>query len=162
MSLTYRRIDAEDHWPEIIWKREDQFPEWFRAASRAWTPTFQSFVYFWGECDEVWGLFSQDKPDELLACVYLEYLPYIGSLPDAVNIHLSVLSHVPDAEVVRFFRSLKNQKALDGVRRMHGWLVEKNKKLRELAEDAGFTKTGLTMSYGSYGERVFKWIEVRG
>lgn len=155
--LTYRRIEAEYHWPEIIWTKEETLPGWFKAASRAWMRDLDEFQAFWQTCDEIYGLFDDERPAELLACVYLEFLK-----ADELNIHISILAVVDQGELIRFFRSLKNLKAGDGFRRMVGYLVEKNTGLRITAELAGFTATGLTMQYGNYRGRTLKWIEVRG
>lgn len=154
--LTYRRIESEDHWPEIIWAKEEALPGWFKAASRAWMRDLAEFQAFWQSCDEIYGLFDDERPGELLACVYLEFLK-----ADELNIHISILAEVERGEMIRFFRSLKNLKAGDGFRRMVGYLVEKNTSLRMTAELAGFCSTGLVMRYGNYRGRSLRWLEVR-
>lgn len=157
--LTYRRIDQEDKWPELIWAKEAEFPGWFKVASRVWTPDRESFNRFWNECDEVHGLFDGD---ELLACIYLEY---IEGDPTALNIHLSVVSDIRfgrAADLIRFFKSLKNLKASEGVRHMEGWFLFRERRLKLLAEAAGFMPTGLVMKFGNYRGKTFEWHQVRG
>lgn len=153
--LTYRRIDHEDHWPAIIWAKESTFPAWFKAASHAWTKNLAEFEAFWGLCPEIYGLFDAAAPDDLLGCVYLEFPAYA-----TLNIHISVIEQVDDGELARFFRSLKELKAREGYRRMIGYIVQKNKRLRTVAGMAGFHPTGLTMLYGNYKGRSLSWLQV--
>lgn len=155
---TYRRIEAEPRFAEYVWNAEQRMPEWFKAASRAWTPTLVSFVEFWKGCDNIFGLFPDDRPDELLAVIYVETL----EVPEAINVHVSVLSEVPHAEIGRFFRSVKALKSAQGVRRMHGWPPRRGKGLLTIAQAAGFEETGLKRLYGNYRGKVLEWVELRG
>lgn len=152
--LTYRNIKPEEHWAGTIFLAELKAPQWFKDASAVWHPDIGSFMDFWRGCGEIWGLF---QGDDLAACVYLEFLS-----PVQVNIHISVLAKVPEKDMIRFFVSLKDQKARDGIEIMTGWLLDRNRGLRRIATEAGFLPTGLVMDYGQSKGKVLKWVQVRG
>ena len=154
MALSYRDIKPDKHFAETIWNAEQSAPRWFREASAVWHPTFESYLDFWNQCGEIFGLFDGET---LVACVYLEIIAGVQ-----VNIHISVIGKVRTSELVRFFRSLKNQKAIEGYTIMCGWLLSKNRGLIRIAADAGFSATGLRMDYGKSNGRVLRWVQVRG
>lgn len=152
--LTYRNIKPDEQYAEQIWKVEQGFPEWYRDASRAWHANFDEFLSFWRtNCNEIDGLFDDDI---LVAAVYLEFLSGIQ-----LNIHVSVLTRVPEPDLVRWFESLKRQKAIDGFTVMTGWLMERNRGMLRVAAKAGFDPTGCTMDYGQSRGKILRWIQVR-
>ena len=151
MSLTYRLIDNAH--AETIWTTEQSAPRWFRDAGAAWVATFDEYVELLWTDGEVWGLFDQDN---LVAAVFIESIA-----PTHINVHVSVIGEVKPDELVRFFVSLKNQKAIEGVTVIVGWLLGKNRGLLRVAEKAGFSVTGLRMLYGVSRSRPMEWIQVR-
>lgn len=151
--LTYRRIETDQHFAETIWQAEESAPRWFRESSHIWTPTFESFLEFWQNCREIYGLFDGGK---LLVCVYLEFLA-----EHSINIHISVVEAVKSDATVRFFSSLRRKKHSEGVTDMRGWILSKNRHLIGIVEQSGFRKTGLKMDYGESNARVLRWIEMR-
>lgn len=156
--LTYHRIDGQDGWHNAVWEREESLPEWFQAASHVWTADREAFEEFWNGCDEVWGLFREGEPSKLLACVMLEF-----ERPRHTNIHVSVIDpELPEDDLVRFWRSLKYQKALDGILIMEGWILDKNRPLKRIARRAGFEETGLVMTHGERKGKALRWLQVRG
>lgn len=153
--LNYRHIQNE---PELyarqIWDREEKLPQWYKDASNVWHPTYESFEEFWKKsCREIWGMFNND---DLQACVYLEYLSLIS-----VNIHVSVIAPVNNRDLIRFFTSLKDHKARDGVQMITGWLLAKNRGLIDVARAAGLYPSGARMSYGASSRgKVFEWVQL--
>jgi hypothetical protein len=162
--LTYRNIKAETSFADVIWNVEEGFPAWFVAASKAWHPTKEDFLTFWDECGEIWGLFrvqyGAEPVHKLLAVVYLEFPP---DKPYWTNIHTSVVDpELPEDDLVKFFRSLKNTKAAEGVQVMQAWIVGRNRALLRIVRRVGFEETGFEMTFGSYKGRSLRWREVRG
>lgn len=151
--LTYREIRNEEQYAKEIWDIEEAGPQWFTDASHVWTPDFDAFMAFWRNCGEIWGLFDDDR---LMALVYLEFRS-----PTAVNIHISAIRKLEEAELVRFYKSLVRKKALDGVTVMTAWLLKKNRPLRRVGAAAGFLPTGLRMTFGASRGRALEWIQVR-
>lgn len=149
--LTYRDIKNETDRAAEIWQAEQNLPRWFRDASRAWTPDFESFEKFWSECTEIYGLFRAER---LLACVYLEI---DGS---SVNIHVSVIEKTDESDLVRFFKSLVTKKRLEHIIHMRAWILAKNRFLLKIAREVGFVETGLKMRFGSSNGRVLSWHQV--
>lgn len=162
MSLSYHIINDRLDLRKLIWEREQAAPEWFKAASSVWHPTFESYCEFWDAC-EVYGLFRLRTTDngqrtieeKFLACVYIEYLAERD-----INVHISVVEKCEERELVKFFRSLANHKAERGVVSITGWILAKNRPMRRVGEKAGFLPTGLVMSYGEHKDRVLEWVQV--
>lgn len=151
--LTYRKINDEPAFARHIWNIEETAPRWYRDA---WHKTYEDFEAFWLACDEIYGLFDDER---LIAAVYLEYLNPEHLI---LNIHVSVASKARrPSDLVRFFQSLKNEKAMAGVTLMVGWLLKRNRGMLKVARLAGFEPTGLEMSYGSARGKVQEWIQVR-
>jgi hypothetical protein len=105
-------------------------------------------------CGEIWGLF---RCDELIAVVYIDF-----KTETTVEVHIAAIREVKPDELVRFFASLKNYKKSQGVEVIIGWLNERNRHLIRIGEQAGFHSTGLRMTYGFSGQRVFTWVQVQG
>lgn len=152
--LSYRQIQDNTDFAQEIWKIEQAFPDWFKDSNRVWIKTYSDFLEFWAQCAEIWGLFRRD---ELIACVYIDF-----KSKTLVEVHIAVVGKVKPEELVRFFASLKNFKKSQGVEIIIGWMNERNRHLIEIGERAGFCQTGLKMSFGHSGNRVFTWIQVRG
>lgn len=152
--MKYRQIQSEPHFAETIWQLEETFPQVFRDASKAWTPTYESFLIFWQNCGEIWGLF--DDANNLLAVVYLEF-----HTDFAVNIHVSVLKRVDSNLIVRFFQSLTRQKYIDGVTDFRAWILEKNRALVKIAHETNYHQTGLKMRFGQSRGKVLNWLEFK-
>lgn len=152
--LTYRQIETEPKFRKAIWRTERSAPEWFRDSQAVWTPTYRSFVGFWKDCREIWGLFDDEK---LAAVVYLGFYD-----ERSVNIHISVLTKLPEEEIVRFFSSLTRHKDEQGVVNRTAWILAKNRFLLRIAQMSGYRSTGLKLDYGAARGRVLRWVEVRG
>lgn len=153
--LTYRRIDHEkDHRAEAVWNAEELFPAWYRDASHAWTPDLEAFREFWDRNAEIWGLFDGER---LVAIVYLEQQG-----PRSVNIHVSILERVDEAEIVRFFRSLTAHKGEEDIIDRTAWILKRNRALVRIAEAAGYVPTGLKLDYGASHGRLLRWVQFRG
>lgn len=150
---TYRQIQNEIEFAHQIWEKEESFPEWFKAASYTWTPDYESFLSFWNNCGEIYGLFDND---ELIAVVYLEFLT-----KQSVNVHVSVVGKAEAKILERFFRSLLKLKTSDGIKQVSGWIAKQNRALIKIADNAGFKPTGLKMLFGECKGKVITWIEVR-
>ena len=153
MTLSYRLINNRSDLTRLIWDREELAPRHFQDASAVWHPTFESFETFWRECREVVGLLDDDK---LLAAVYIEYIT-----PVQVNVHVSVIEKVKEDDLVRFFKSLIRQHAIEGVEVITGWMTTTNRGLRRVAKAAGFYETQLRMIYGQSKGRPIEWIQMR-
>lgn len=152
--LTYRQIETETRFRKQIWRTEQAAPTWFRDSQAVWTPTYRSFVAFWRDCREIWGLFDDEK---LAAVVYLAFYDDLS-----FNIHVSVVAKLPEEEIVRFFRSLTRHQTEQGVWSKTAWILKKNRFLMSIAEKSGYRKTGLAMDYGAARGRVLRWVELRG
>ncbi len=152
--LAYRRIETNKKLARQIWLAEESAPRWFMSASHVWTPDYKSFLKFWSKCREIYGLFENDV---LISAVYFEFLS-----EHSVNLHVSVVEKCDQKKLVRFFKSLKILQEQNGVKSFEGWMLDKNKGLRKLGNEAGFYETGLKMCYGNDGKRVFNWVQVRG
>jgi hypothetical protein len=155
--LTYHLINNRPDLTRLIWNREQKAPQFFRDASAVWHPTFADFEAFWQRC-EIYGLFdvSGKIADVLLACIYIEHLD-----PFAINVHISVVDKVPEADLVRFFVSVKNKKAIEGITEITGWILKQNKGMRRTGEAAGFRQNGVTMIYGVSKNRPLVWLQYR-
>lgn len=152
MAQSYRTIHKEPHFAKIIWDIERTYPQWWKDADAVWCPTFESFMDFWNGAYEIFGLFDGE---DLAAAVYLEL-----ESDTAINIHISIIKKLPDAAIVRFFRSLSLHKASVGIVTQTGYLLDKNRQLLAICADAGYHQTGLAMKYGSSRGRVLRWLQV--
>ena len=154
MNLSYRNIKPDEQYAEQIWNVEQTAPQWFRDASSVWHKSFDAFLNFWrSNCGEIFGLFDGE---ELRAVVYLEFLSAIQ-----FNVHVSIVGRVAENDLVRWFESLKRQKAIEGYTIMQGWLVARNRGLIRIAEKAGFLRAGCKMDYGECRWKVIRWVQVR-
>lgn len=156
---TYRLIkpDEASRIRRDIWRYEMTLPEWYRAASLAWTPDYRSFIGFWNACREVWGLFDARRGN-LVACVYLEFESELS-----VNIHVGVFdrySKVSEESLVRFWTSLVRHKRSQGVLRMTAWILGRNRSLLRISERAGFIPNGLRLDFGASRGRLLRWLQV--
>jgi hypothetical protein len=156
MSLTWERIDGlPNPYAKTVWEKEQQAPRWFREAGNVWTRTFVQFLNLMWLDHEVYGLFEGEK---LVACVYVKHLA-----PHMINVHVSVIDRVRSDALVRFFRSIRNYKAEQGVTVMIGWLLNRNRGLIRLAREAGFEETGAVMMYGKDTRTggLLRWMQMR-
>lgn len=155
--LTYKLINNRPDLTQLIWDAEQKAPQFFRDASAVWHPTFADFEAFWQKC-EIYGLFdvSGKIADVLLACIYIEHIA-----PFAINVHISVIDKLPEADLVRFFVSVKNKKIIEGVTEITGWILKQNKGMRRTGEAAGFMPNGCVMRYGKVGKSVGVWLQYR-
>jgi hypothetical protein len=151
--LTYAQIDSNH--ARVVWNAEQGNPRWFKDAAAVWieTDTLEDFEAFWDRCREVYGLFDDAK---LLAVVFLDYVTDYS-----IEIHVSVIGDVAEDDLVRFFRSLKNQKATEGVTIMVGWMLARNRPMLRIGEAAGFKQTGLKADCGESRGKVLRWLQVR-
>ncbi len=151
--LTYKLINNRPDLARLIWDREQAGPQWWRDASRTWTPTFESFKQLWADCREIYGLFDDER---LLAVIYIAYLG-----PASINVHISVIDKLPEADLVRFFVSVKNKKVIEGITEITGWILKQNKGMRRTGEAAGFAFNGCRMIYGVSKNRPLVWLQYR-
>lgn len=163
MGFSYRRIDGDPAFAEVIWAYECGLPEWFRLSSRVWTDGLDAFMEFYANCDEIYGLFddgadSSDDGGRLLACILLE----ISGI--RANIHVSVTDkRLAHDRLIRFFRAVKQQKAAEGIRIMEAWILAANRPLRRVAGEVGFVPSGLRMTFGRHRDgRGMDWLQYRG
>lgn len=155
--LTYKLIGHEKKYAREIWIIEQQGPRWFVDASAVWTPTYRSFLKFWRQNWEIWGLFDDDSERGPLAVVYLDLL----SEAFDINIHVSILDRKLSVEdIVRFFSSLTLHKTEQGVRYKQAWILGRNRFLMNIARRAGYEPTGVEMTYGSARGKTLDWIQV--
>lgn len=152
--LTYHLINNRPDLTRLIWQREQKAPQFFRDASAVWHKTFADFEAFWQKC-EIYGLFETDD-DRLLSVIYIEHIA-----PFAINVHISVVDKLPEADLVRFFVSAKNKKAIEGITEITGWILKQNKGMRRTGEAAGFRPNGATMIYGVSKNRPLVWLQYR-
>ena len=150
--LTYRLINNRPDLTRLIWDAEQKAPQFFRDASAVWHKTFADFEAFWQRC-EIYGLSDDDR---LLSVIYIEH---IG--PFAINVHISVVDKVPEVDLVRFFVSVKNKKAIEGITEITGWILKQNKGMRRTGEAAGFAFNGCRMIYGVSKNRPLVWLQYR-
>ena len=148
MKITYRKIN--ESFAARIWEIERTFPEWFKACNAVWTPDYDSYLAFFRNCSEVYGMFSGE---ELAAVVYLEIEG------ERVNIHVSVISETDRKFIIAFFCSLLKKKGAEGVRDYRAWIFEKNRGLKKIAEEVGFIKTGLKLYKGVSKNSPIRWFE---
>lgn len=150
--LTYKLINNRPDLCSLIWDREQKAPQFFRDASAVWTPTFESFVEFW-ERHEIYGLFDDDR---LLAAIFIEMIA-----PHHANVHISVIDKLPEADLVRFFISVKNKKVIEGITEITGFILAQNRGMLRTGKAAGFEPTGLVMKYGQSRQKILHWVHVR-
>jgi hypothetical protein len=150
---TYRQIQNHLGYTELIWEIEQNHPNWYRTADALWTPDYESFLKFWLNCGEIWGLFDNDN---LKVVVYFEYVTRIE-----VNVHISVIGDISGDLILKYFRSLLRHKKSEGVQIFTGWVAKKNRGLIKIAEQTDFYQTGLKMKYGYYNSQVLEWVEMQ-
>ena len=140
-----------------VWTAEREAPRWFREASQVWHPTFEAFAEFWENCGEIWEFL--DSGCETATTRFLVYLEFLQ--PHSINIHVSVIAPIDNGKLTESLKWLKDKKAADGVTSMVGWLLDKNRGMRKIAEAVGFVETGATMSYGAARGKVLRWRQYR-
>lgn len=150
--LNYYHLPNNPTLAREVWNAERDVPRWLKRSSDLWTPTFEAFYGLWKRCEK-YGLYDNES---LAAVVYLELLT-----DKMLNIHISVIRKVPERDLIRFFESLKVEKAQDGYEIMMGWLLEQNRPMMRVAKKSGFEKTGLVRIEGSIGGRACRWAQMR-
>jgi RimJ/RimL family protein N-acetyltransferase len=152
--LTYRLINNRPDLCKQVWDNEDNAPEWYRVAGSVWHPTFAVFEAFWNDTEK-YGLFDYES---LIAVIYIEDIS-----PGVLNAHVSVLDpKVADRHLIGFIQSLIRKKAMyEGAVTIVGWILDRNRGMRRVAEKAGFYPTGLTMRYGQSRGKVLNWVQMR-
>lgn len=138
-----------------VWNNESNAPLWFKEASGVWHPTLEAFEEFWNNCGEIW-VFHDTEDMETKFLVYLEFLQ-----PHSINIHVSVIAPIDNEKLTESLKWLKDKKAADGVTSMVGWLLDKNRGMRKIAEAVGFVETGAKMDYGVARNKVLRWRQYR-
>lgn len=129
---------------------EDGLPRWFRNSSSIWTRDRSAFQQFVTDCQECWGLFVKDK---LSAVVYFEQ----QTRPEHLDIHLSVVNKITPEQFIAQTAILRDQTYRRGVKRVQGWVLQKNKALRDLLRSIGFIDTELRMDRGESHGSVLRW-----
>ena len=139
-----------------IWRHEQALPSWFVSSSNIWTGTLDEFMSFADDCQEIYGLFDDER---LAACIYIE------KQTDArvIAIHLSVLEKIDTAVFADKLSELRNMMFRRGVKCIRGWTLKKNFGLVRLMTAVGFRGTNFTLAHGEARGRVLKWemMEVR-
>ena len=142
----------------IVWDAEKNSPLWFQQASAVWHPTYEAFSEFWENCGEIWA-FADKQPSGLVEFKLLVYLEFLQ--PHSINIHVSVIAPIAREKLTESLKWLKDKKASDGVTTLVGWLLDKNRGMRKIAEEVGFRETGAKMDYGVARGRVLRWRQYR-
>lgn len=137
------------------WDVESEAPRWFREASAVWHPSFEAFAEFWENCGEIWAFVDSDC--ETMTTRFVVYIEFLN--PTSINIHVSVISSIDREKMIESLKWLKAKKADDGVTSMVGWLLDKNRGIRKIAEAVGFRESGAKMDYGVARGRVLRWVQ---
>lgn len=136
--------------PEV-WRREMQAPHFLQRSLTCWLKTFDDFKSFaLRECEEIHALFEDN---ELALCVYFEN----KSVPESLTVHLSVLGEFDRKKAVKEICALRDIQFRQGVKKVDGWILERNFGLKKMVTEIGFMPTELTMRCGTAHGKSLRW-----
>ncbi len=125
-----------------FWKDEQaNEPEFFKAASKAWTETEEDFLAFCNRCDRIYLI------DDVA-------LLYVERANTHANIHFSVIrgQKVKTEDLLAIRAELfKDFTAI------FGWCPRKNWGLKKILKACGFSYYGFSMLHGFYRGRPLEW-----
>lgn len=152
MTWTEIRLNGQflRHLPQI-WETEAAMPQWFKASSFLWQKTFDEFVRWSVDAQEIHGLF--DAQGRFMACVYIEK----QEMPEQAVIHCSVVEKIAPEVFVAKCSELRDRLFHRGIRVIRGWTLRKNFSLVKLMKQMGFEPLGLTMDQGDAHGQVLRW-----
>ena len=151
--MIYPREIKQDFlcYAEDVWKAEMDAPAVQRSAVTCWLPDYEAFCSFaGGECAEIWGYF--DDCEKLLFVVFVE-----KNCREKAIVHLSVLKKFDLREGAAAICQLRDAHFAIGLKIIDGWILKKNRGLREFIKQIGFIPTELEMMCGVSHGKPLEW-----
>ena len=139
---------------EIV-EKEKVFPVFLRNSYGVWQK--EDAVQYFQNCHHLLGIFDQEK---IIGLVYFEQIT-----PLALNVHFDVERGYSIKELLPVLSEIRDFEFLGNVQTIMTFILKKNRAIRYLIEQIGFTPTFLKMRYGNSHSKTLEWQQfciVRG